>query len=89
MIDKNIEKTPFNFNHFAAVMLGGLCGFLVAAPLALSTNTPAIGALALIAGLAAGGLVGYRRRNSRGFLYLCFVIILVLSGTLSSALSPR
>jgi hypothetical protein len=84
-MENKAEKTPFSFNHFAAVMLGGISGFLIAAPLALSTATP----LALIAGFAAGGLVGYRRRNSRGFLYLCFIVVLVLAGVLSSSLGPE
>ncbi|MCB0321147.1 MAG: LPXTG cell wall anchor domain-containing protein [Bdellovibrionales bacterium] len=75
------------FKTLSAVILGSLTGLLIAFPIATGADAQ-IGALAMIAGIGAGGLVGYRRRESRGFLYFSFVAILVLAGTISTSYQP-
>jgi hypothetical protein len=55
--------------YFACPFLGGMVGSLIVLPVALQTQSM-YGPIMLIAGFLAGGLLGYRRRDSRAFLYV-------------------
>lgn len=72
------------FQTCASVALGGMIGTLIALPFALPQGS--IGALYLLPLLFLGGMIGYRRRESRAFLYFSFVAILLLSSLLSESL---
>ncbi|MCI5064195.1 hypothetical protein MRY87_00565 [bacterium] len=89
---ERFNATGIRFQTVAAVALGTLTGLLIALPLSPSpggTDAPSLfGMLVLPASAAAGALIGYRRRESRAFLYFCFAAILLLSGTLSTSLEP-
>lgn len=61
------------FIRYANIVLGGLLGVLIAIP--VSSEAP----FQLILGLVLGALVGYRRRDSRLFMYMTIVFVLILS----------
>lgn len=84
MSDQNLPNYGEKFQHFANITLGGLSGILISTPLAIMSNDTTKGAISLIIGLIFGLTIGYRRKSSRGFMYLCFIVILVLVGILSS-----
>lgn len=72
----------------SCVVMGSLCGFLIGLPIAMdAANSPDSSGissfLVLGAGLLAGALVGYRRRNSTAFFYFSLVCVLVLASTVS------
>lgn len=65
------------------IALGGLCGALIALPIA--AQQPQSGTLLGAACIAFGILNGYRWRTSRAFLYFALVTVLALASLVSFA----
>lgn len=83
-----METAVTQFLPFANVILGLLMGLLVGIPVSWSmTPVPAIATLIIAVFTGLGGLAGYRRRNSRGFMYLAIISVLVLTSIISSQLT--
>ena len=77
------------FYRTACVVLGALMGLLIVLPLTLGFGSSPLRTLsALVIGTLLGGAVGYRRRESRLFLYFSIVSVALLSGVLVSSLGP-
>jgi hypothetical protein len=51
---------------------------LLTMPMVLRSET-SFAPLFLVLGMFLGGVIGYRRRNSRVFFYVCLIVILMLS----------
>lgn len=75
-----------SFLSIANTALGAVAGALIGAPVAAGTASPGLGTALLVAFTILGAASGYRRRQSRGFLYLSLLVVLVLAGMLSLAL---
>lgn len=76
-------RLPLTFDRFreiSCVLLGGLVGVLIGLPWWLSSQSIF---LPLGAGLA-GLFLGYRKRKSVFFFYLCLFSVVALSSLLSS-----
>ncbi len=71
------------FRTFASVVLGALIGLLIALPLALPSGYNLV---LIVPFVIMGGVIGYRRRESRGFLYFSFVAVLLLSSLVSRSM---
>lgn len=71
------------FRTFASVILGALIGLLISLPIVLPSGYHFLFVLPFI---IVGGMIGYRRRESRGFLYFSFVAVLLLSSLVSKSL---
>jgi uncharacterized membrane protein HdeD (DUF308 family) len=82
------HRSGVRFQSIASVVLGAITGLLIALPFSISGGAIVMGALFLILGGAAGAYIGYRRRENRAFLYLCFGAILILAGTISNSFEP-
>lgn len=78
------ESAPASFSPRTAMTmaLGTLTGILVAVPISIDASNAPNG-LVLLAGAAAGALIGWRRRTSTGFLYFCAFAILTLASLIS------
>ncbi len=84
-MEEGKEKLSNQFNQIASIVLAGVIGVLIAAPLALSYYRDySLGVIIL--GLVGGLLVGYRRRRSRPFFYFCLVATLILSSLMFSSI---
>jgi len=78
-----METQPFSkFLNIACISVGGMVGCLIAIPLTFSSNGSSK-FVVLLASIALGMLVGYRRRGSRVFLYFCLLCVLILSSLVS------
>jgi len=76
-----------NFSKFyqiSSVVLGTLAGLLIAVPISINMGPGMAPVFLLLFGLV-GGLMGYRRRDSRVFFYLSIVSVLVLSSIIYRA----
>lgn len=82
MIEPSIDRYP-EFMKFAAILLSALVGVLIAFPLIIAGDANNLYFLPIAALL--GGLVGYRRRNSRIFLYFCMLAVIILAFVISSS----
>ena len=71
-------KTYQDFFSFACTILGAFAGLLLTMPIVIRSET-SFAPLFLILGMFLGGIIGYRRRNSRIFFYVCLIVILMLS----------
>jgi hypothetical protein len=71
-------KTYQEFFGFTCVILGAFAGLLLAMPMVLRSET-SFAPLFLVLGMFLGGVIGYRRRKSRVFFYVCLIVILMLS----------
>ncbi len=77
------ESAPFQrFRELSCILLGGLVGALIGTPVAAAVQPPA-SPLILIAALALGVAVGYRRRRSPGFFYFALLAVCILAGLLA------
>jgi len=84
----NSENRLLRFQMLSSLALGTLSGLLIGLPVA-QTQSPTLAPVIVIGFGFAGLLIGYRRRKDRAFLYICFMVILVLSGTISTSLIPE
>ncbi|MCB0328128.1 MAG: hypothetical protein KDD70_00655 [Bdellovibrionales bacterium] len=89
-IESGFDHTPsgFRFQWIASVVLGTITGLLIALPISQGESVFS-GPIVLLASGMAGALIGYRRKDSRAFLYLCFATILLLAGTFTNAIQPQ
>ena len=60
-----------------------MCGLLIALPVSFSVSNPMIGGIFIVMLSALGGFSGYRRANSRAFMYFCIVAVGVLSSIIT------
>lgn len=70
----------------SAIILGGMAGYLIGIPLDVSQKLP-FPATPLFT--LAGALVGWRRRESRGFIYFSAVCVLMLATLVSFSMIPK
>ena len=82
------EGRLLQFQLIASLALGTLSGLLIGLPIA-QTQPPLMASCLMIAFGLMGLLIGYRRRQDRAFLYICFAVVLLLSGTISTSLVPE
>jgi CHASE2 domain-containing sensor protein len=82
------ERRLLQFQLVASLALGTLSGLLIGLPLAQTQSPLVASCLMTVFGLM-GLLIGYRRRKDRAFLYICFAVVLLLSGTISTSLVPE
>jgi uncharacterized membrane protein YccC len=82
------EGRLLQFQLIASLALGTLSGLLIGLPVA-QTQPPLMASCLMIAFGLMGLLIGYRRRQDRAFLYICFAVVLLLSGTISTSLVPE
>lgn len=79
-----------SFLNGATILLSAMVGILIIYPLALArlspAGSPSSGYGMLLLGAAGGALLGYRRRNSRIFLYFCMLAIIILAIVISSSI---
>jgi uncharacterized membrane protein len=71
------------FLKFTNITLGVMCGLLIALPVSFSLSNPIVGGLSVLILSALGGFSGYRRANSRAFMYFCIVAVGVLSSIIT------
>lgn len=71
------------FLKLTNIVLGIMCGLLIAFPLSYSVSNPIFGLAVLLMGTALGAFTGYRRANSRAFMYFCIVAVCILSTIIS------
>lgn len=85
------------FYAITTTIMGGIVGALVGLPFAGSSDPSAatdypeisvVHTLLLIILTLCGLFVGYRRRHSRTFFYLCLLSILILASVISSSTLP-
>lgn len=81
-----MRTESFSFQEVATTILGGFTGCLLALPF-LTADSPATIVYALV-GTALGLMLGYRRRQSRFFFYVCLLSVLVLSSLLVKSITP-
>ena len=82
-----LENRLDQFRVYACVLLGAMSAALIAMPLALGqVKEPLLGTLLIVACALLGARIGYRRRNSAGFLYFALVCVLILSTLISFSL---
>ena len=72
-----------SFIFYANIILGSLCGLLVALPVAGSLSSPIPGLFLIIFSVFFGGFAGYRNKGSRAFMYMCLAFVLILSTLIS------
>lgn len=82
------EGRFLQFQLVASLALGTLSGLLIGLPIA-QTQPPVMASCLMIVFGLMGLLIGYRRRQDRAFLYICFAVVLLLSGTISTSLVPE
>lgn len=82
------EGRLLQFQLIASLALGTLSGLLIGLPIA-QTQPPIMASCLMITFGLMGLLIGYRRRKDRAFLYVCFAVVLLLSGTISTSLVPE
>ena len=80
-----MEMIVTRFLQISCVVLGALTGCLIGIPLAVQSGS-ASGIWIVFSFSALGGLIGYRRRTSRAFLYFCLGAVLILSSLVSFSL---
>lgn len=66
------------FQQIATIVLAGITGLLIALPIGLPKG-PEASMLYALGGLLFGAVSGYRRRNSKIFMYFCMIASAVLS----------
>ena len=71
------------FLKIVNLVLGTMCGLLIAFPIALSMQNKTFGTLFLVMCTVLGTFSGYRRAKSRAFMYFCIVAVCVLSTVIS------
>jgi len=88
MVKQNLFADNYmRFRRYASMLLAGMTGLMIAYPYALGyLGTPYKSYLILISSFIAGVLIGYRRRNSRIFLYFCMLAIIILASVISLSL---
>jgi hypothetical protein len=70
------------FREIVCVVLGAITAVLIALPVVTQEGAPSpIALLALFGGM--GALIGYRKRHSTFFFYLCLVSVIALSSLIS------
>lgn len=74
--------SPRSFLAFANVTLSALFGLLFFLPFGMQ-NGPAGAVLAALFGTILGGAIGVRRRESRLFLYIASIGVLILAVLIS------
>ena len=77
-----MNSQAYRFVEIACIGLGALVGCLIVLPLVATPGSSAPVPL-LVAGTAAGAVIGYRYRGSRAFLYFSLVCILLLATVIS------
>ena len=75
------------FRQMATIALAALVVLLIALPFAVSIlfegKNPIYFKIILLTAFSSGALIGYLKRNSRFFLYLCMLAVIILSVTMS------
>ena len=83
------KQNYHSFLRLANILLSGMTGFLIGYPVAAGMTSSNTGSLSvIILTTLAGFITGYRRANSRIFLYFCMLAIIILSVVISSSLQP-
>jgi hypothetical protein len=77
----NNASSPEGFITIANIALGALTGLLISGPAVgmLDIHSPMLILVATLLFVSLGTLSGYKRRHSRGFMYLSVLCVLVLS----------
>ena len=76
------------FQAFATIVLSGMIGVLFSFPL-VSSSSRSVSLATMVAFGLMGMSIGYRRRESKFFFYICLVSVLVLSSIISGQMMPR
>ncbi len=72
-----------SFYRGACVVLGALLGVLIVFPMTMVAHlSPPLATLALVIGVLLGAAIGYRRGESRAFLYFLLLSVGLLSTVL-------
>lgn len=81
----NNTQSADKFLSLANIVLGTLTGLLMSGPALSETQSPLMNMLMTVLFITLGTIIGYKRRRSRGFLYLSLICVLVLSSLMLRA----
>ncbi|MBN8548274.1 MAG: hypothetical protein J0M12_03040 [Deltaproteobacteria bacterium] len=71
------------FREIASILLGALTGALIGFPWVTSVDVSVAGLIVVISAIL-GGVIGYRKRRSTLFFYVCLIAVVGLATLLST-----